>query len=115
MILNIYQLIEKEQPQIVVAEMTAVARNAQAQRNLTLILGAIKGKCLEKNIFFCLLRPSEWRKLVNISNEKLPRRREELKRWSLEKVKEEYKIEDINDDVSDAILIGQAYINKFSK
>lgn len=115
MILKIYETIDKENPQIIVAEMTVVPRNVQAQRNLTMILGAIQGKCLEKNILFYLFRPSEWRKLVNDTNEKLPRKREELKAWSKRKVLEKYNITDINDDVSDAILVGQAYINKFGK
>ena len=114
MILKIYEIIETEKPQIIVAEMTVVTRNAQAQRNLTMILGAIQGKCLENNIFFSLLRPSEWRKLVNNEKEKLPRKREELKQWSKQKVSDILGINDINDDISDAILIGQAYINRFT-
>ena len=114
MILKIYEIIETEKPQIIVAEMTVVTRNAQTQRNLTMILGAIQGKCLENNIFFSLLRPTEWRKLVNNEKEKLPRKREELKQWSKQKVSDILGINDINDDISDAILIGQAYINRFS-
>lgn len=114
MILKIYEIIETEKPQIIVAEMTVVTRNAQAQRNLTMILGAIQGKCLENNIFFSLLRPTEWRKLVNNEKEKLPRKREELKQWSKQKVSDILGINDINDDISDAILIGQAYINRFT-
>ena len=114
MILKIYEIIETEKPQIIVAEMTVVTRNAQAQRNLTMILGAIQGKCLENNIFFSLLRPTEWRKLVNTEKEKLPRKREELKQWSKQKVSDILGINDINDDISDAILIGQAYINRFT-
>ena len=114
MILKIYEIIETENPQIIVAEMTVVTRNAQTQRNLTMILGAIQGKCLENNIFFSLLRPTEWRKLVNNEKEKLPRKREELKQWSKQKVSDILGINDINDDISDAILIGQAYINRFS-
>ena len=95
--------------------MTVVPRNVQAQRNLTMILGAIQGKCLEKNIYFYLFRPSEWRKLVCNNNEKPPRKREELKKWSMEKTYLLFGVENINDDISDAILIGQAYINKFSR
>ena len=114
MILKIYEIIETEKPQIIVVEMTVVTRNAQAQRNLTMILGAIQGKCLENNIFFSLLRPTEWRKLVNNEKEKLPRKREELKQWSKQKVSDILGINDINDDISDAILIGQAYINRFT-
>ena len=114
MILKIYEIIETEKPQIIVAEMTVVTRNAQSQRNLTMILGAIQGKCLENNIFFSLLRPTEWRKLVNNEKEKLPRKKEELKQWSKQKVSDILGINDINDDISDAILIGQAYINRFT-
>ena len=114
MILKIYEIIETEKPQIIVAEMTVVTRNAQTQRNLTMILGAIQGKCLENNIFFSLLRPTEWRKLVNNEKEKLPRKREELKQWSKQKASDILGINDINDDISDAILIGQAYINRFT-
>ena len=114
MILKIYEIIETEKPQIIVAEMTVVTRNAQTQRNLTMILGAIQGKCLENNIFFSLLRPTEWRKLVNNEKEKLPRKREELKQWSKQKVSDILGINDINDDISDAILIRQAYINRFT-
>lgn len=114
MILKIYEIIETEKPQIIVVEMTVVTRNAQSQRNLTMILGAIQGKCLENNIFFSLLRPTEWRKLVNNEKEKLPRKREELKQWSKQKVSDILGINDINDDISDAILIGQAYINRFT-
>ena len=114
MILSIYRMIEIKKPEIIVVEMTVVSRNAQAQRSLTMILGAIAGKCYKDNIFFYMFRPTEWRKLVNIPEEKLPRKREELKKWSLRKVEYMYSITDINDDVSDAILVGKAYINKFS-
>ena len=114
MILKIYEIIEYEKPQIVVTEMTVVTRNAQAQRNLTMILGAIYGHCLRNDIFYWSFRPTEWRKLVHTTNEKLPRKREELKQWSINKVNELFDIPSITDDVSDAILIGQAYMNKFS-
>lgn len=115
MILKIYEIIKKEKPQIIVAEMTVVPRNAQSQRYLTMILGAIQGKCIDENIFFYLFRPTEWRKLVCNNNEKPPRKREELKKWSIEKTYLLFGVENINDDISDAILIGQAYINKFSR
>lgn len=114
MIQNIYEIIEKENPQIIVTEMTVVTRNAQEQRNLTMILGAVYGKCLEKDIFYYSFRPTEWRKMVCNENEKPPRKREELKQWSIQKVEKIFGINDINDDISDAILVGKAYINKFS-
>lgn len=112
MVLEIYNMIKKVKPLIVITELTMVTRNAHSQRILTLLLGAIQGKCIEKNIAYYSFKPSEWRK--KISEEKKPRKREELKLWSKTKVKELFNIEDITDDVSDAILLGQAYINLFA-
>lgn len=113
MMLFICKVIEKEQPHIVVTELTVVNRNAEAQRNLTMILGAIRYKCLELGIEYHSLRPTEWRKLIKDKEEKIPRKREELKKWSINKIKSIYNIETTSDDLSDAILIGQGYINSF--
>ena len=114
MILFICEMIEDERPDIVVTELTVVNRNAEAQRNLTMILGAIRYKCLELKIEYYSLRPTEWRKLIKNKDEKIPRKREELKRWSINKIKDFYNIETTSDDLSDAILIGQGYINSFN-
>lgn len=113
MILFICEMIENERPDIVVTELTVVNRNAEAQRNLTMILGAIRYKCLELKIEYYSLRPTEWRKLIKDKEEKIPRKREELKKWSINKIKSIYNIETTSDDLSDAILIGQGYINSF--
>ncbi len=109
MILELYGLISSTRPDVVVVEQTVVQRNPKTQRELTMILGAVFGKCTEYDIGCVMLRPTEWRKLV--SAEKKPRKREELKQWSIGKVKEVFDIACDNDDVSDAILIGRAYIN----
>ena len=114
MILFICEMIENERPDIVITELTVVNRNAEAQRNLTMILGAIRYKCLELKIEYHSLRPTEWRKLIKNKDEKIPRKREELKKWSINKIKENYNIETHSDDLSDAILIGQGYINSFN-
>lgn len=113
MIKQIYKIIEEEKPDIVVTELTVVTRNAQAQRNLTMILGAIYGKCVDKNIWHANFRPTEWRSLIDTDKKPLGRKRENYKQWSIDIVKEKYDIE-ANDDICDAILIGRAYVNKFS-
>ena len=113
MVADAKKVIEFYHPDIVVWETTVVLRNAEAQRNLTMILGAIWGECISNNIFYCSLRPTEWRKAVS-TGEKIPRKREELKQWGKDKVKELFGIEVENDDESDSILIGQAYINLYS-
>ena len=114
MIADIYKLLDEEKPDIVVTELTVVTRNAQAQRNLTMILGAIYGKCIERNIWYHSFRPTEWRSFIDTDKKPTGRKRDNYKEWSMEVVNELYGIHCITDDVSDAILIGRGYVNKFS-
>lgn len=111
MIKDLATLIEREAPDTVVVEETVVTRNPQTQRMLSMILGAVFGCCVINNFNYCALRPTQWRKAVRGEDEKLPRKREELKKWSVDKVIELFGINEVNDDVSDAILIGMAFIN----
>ena len=108
---TLLSFLNTNSPDIVTVEMTVVSRNASAQRMLTMILGVVYGWCIIHNAYFEMLRPSEWRALI--SNEKKGRKRNELKLWSVRKVKELFNI-DVTDDESDAILIGQAYVNKYT-
>lgn len=109
MVSEIYRLIDCYSPTNVVTEMTVVVRNPAVQRMLTMILGAVYGKCVSNKIEYKSLRPTEWRKLVDPG--KKPKKRNELKEWSKQKVNEFYKLDNINDDVSDAILLGLAFVN----
>ena len=99
-------LIEREAPDVVVIEETVVTRNPQTKRMLSMILGAVFGVCVSNHFNYCSLRPTQWRKAVRGDDEKLPRKRDELKLWSINKVAELFNINDISDDISDAILIG---------
>lgn len=110
MIAEIYGCIDYYSPTAIVIETPVVVRNPQVQRILTMIFGAVYGKCVVDNIEWQELRPTQWRKYVKSENEKLPRKREELKVWSVDKVKDVFGV-DVSDDESDAILIGQAYYN----
>ena len=108
MIRRIYNLIDCENPDIIVAEEMVVSRNAQGARMLTMILGAVCGYCVRAELDFYTLRPTEWRKLVDPG--KKPRKREELKTWSKMKVVEIFDIDGVDDDnESDQILVGLAY------
>lgn len=113
MVSKIIGLISVIQPDIVVIETPVVIRNPQVQRMLTMIFGAVYGKCISDDIEFQELRPTEWRKLIEPGPK--PRKRDELKEWSKVKAKELFNVIDISDDVSDAILIGQAYVNEWSR
>ena len=108
---RVFEKLTEYSPAIVVCELTSMTRNAVTQRTLTLLLGAIKGWCISNNVHCHFFRASEWRKLVKEKDEKLPRKRVELKQWSIDKVRLLFDIEVKNDDISDAILIGQAYVN----
>ena len=99
-------LIEREAPDVVVVEETVVTRNPQTQRMLSMILGVVFGTCVSNHFNYYSLRPTQWRKVVRGDDEKLPRKRDELKLWSINKVAELFNINDISDDISDAILIG---------
>lgn len=109
------ELLNKHHPDIVVIENTVVVRNARVQRDLTQILGAVRFWCIQNGACFYPLNPTEWRRLVKGADETLPRTRQELKRWSVMKASEYSHSELKSNDISDAILIGQAYINLTTK
>lgn len=113
MIRSIYALFDEISPLIVVVELTSVMRNPDTQRKLTMVLGAIMGKCIECGAEFYSYRPTEWRSLVKNDKEKLPKKREELKQWAIDRCKVlGYEVTDDNE--AEAILLGQAYINQWS-
>lgn len=113
MIVGIYDFITETKPHIVVIETPSVVRNPQTQRELCFLCGSILGKCIQDEICFYQFRPSEWRKRVKDGQEKLPRKRAELKEWAISIVNEKYGLK-VRDDVAEAILIGEAYIKEFS-
>ena len=108
MTIKLGELIGYYSPTVIAIETPVVVRNPATQRMLTMIFGIVFGKCVEDGIEFQELRPTQWRKLIDPG--KKPRKREELKEWSKQKVDELFGI-NVTDDESDAILIGQAYIN----
>ena len=112
MILELDKLINHYSPNSIVVENTVVLRNPAVQRMLTMILGAVYGKCVCNGIEYQSLRPTEWRKAID--GEKKPKKRDELKEWSKQKAKDIFGVDNVTDDVSDAMLIGQAYINLFN-
>lgn len=113
MVSEIFNQLSDIQPDCVVWETPVVVRNPKTQRMLTMIVGAIMGYCIGHSIQYYELRPTEWRSLCKTKDEKLPRKRDELKQWSVSKVKELFEIE-TNDDEADSILLGFALIKKYN-
>ena len=111
---DIYKTLNGVKPSITVCEMTVVERSAHTQRMLSEIVGTVRGYCLAKKIWFDRLRPTEWRKQIydNFDVEKPPKKRDDLKKWSIDTVKKLYGI-NVDDNTADAILIGIAYICLF--
>ena len=107
---KIIELLDTYSPAILVAELTTPTRNAVTQRQLTLILGVIYGWCVSHDCECVFYRVSQWRHLVAEGND-IPRKREELKQWAIDLIKNKYNTI-LQDDVAEAILIGQARINE---
>lgn len=113
MISEIEDIINEISPDIIIVETTAVARNVSAQRYLTMLLGMVWHICIKNEIEFQSVRPTEWRSWV--SSEKKGNKREELKAWSMNTVNRLLGFIPESDDVSDAILIGYGYINRYKE
>lgn len=108
-------LLNYYQPHIIIVEMVSVSRNIYIFRILSELVGAIRGYCVEYNIFFLRLSPGQWRSLVKREDDKIGgQKRDFLKKWSKQLVLEKYG-KSVTDDEADAILIGQAYINLIAK
>lgn len=114
MCLSIIEILSKYKPETVVIEMTVVERGASTQRLLSEIVGVVRGWSLCNYAEFVSMRPTNWRKLVCDEDEIAPKKRNDCKPWSINKVAQIYSIR-VNDNESDAILIGLARINMMQK
>ena len=109
---DIYSLIKKEDPDIIVVEDLNVMKSVKTAKMLAEIIGATR-VCQfisRKKVFFYKMPPKHWRKLIGDNG---PRKRDDCKLWDIQKLLELYKISTLNDNIADAILIGRAYIEEF--
>ena len=106
MSLGLINTLNRLKPDIIFIAETVVLRNAQTQRFLTRLQGVVYAWCITNNCKFNVIRPTVWRKLVGIKQGKNIKR-EQLKQESIDYVKTKYNI-DVNDDIADAICIGDA-------
>lgn len=105
------ELLNQYTPDTVVIEMTVVPRNVNSQRLLSEIVGICWGWALEHSAEFVKYRPSEWRKLAK-GDTNVPKTREDLKDWSVERVHAALGVDTFDDNISDACLIGYARIKQ---
>lgn len=115
MITTLLLYIDKEKPKVIYCETPqGHGGNVKLARMLSTIIGAIEGWCCLNDCYFEQMNPSVWRKYIPDFNQG-GLSRPELKARGIVMVKELYGIDVESDDVSDAILIGQAMINRYSK
>ena len=116
MIANICYMF-KIHPDIVVCEQLDCDNNHKVNSAHSEVIGSVKTLSLQNGSTYYDYRPTDWRKLVDDSIEKIPRKRKELKVWDLNRahryLQKIDKDEDIDDNAADAILIGLAYMNQF--
>ena len=101
---DLLALLNRTNPSIVVIEKPPYAKgNPNTHVILCVIIGVVRGWCLEHDCEFNLINTSVWR--AALSNESpVPKKREELKKWSITLA----GVEDDNE--ADAILIGRAWL-----
>lgn len=110
MIKEIYHYLEKYQPQIIYIEEAVVLKNANTQRFLVRIQGAIYAWCIFHDCECNYIRPSEWRRLLDLSSGRP--KKEEAKRRSIQYIKDTMGLE-VQEDVAESICIGLAVLKKW--
>lgn len=105
------EMLDEQNPDIIYIEETVVLRNAQTQRFLTRLQGVVAIWCFINNCDFNTIRPTQWRKLIGMTQGKSIKR-EQLKQAAIDYVKEKYNL-DVNDDIADAVCIGDAVLKMF--
>lgn len=106
---SIIKLLKDEKPDIIAVEDPPYKKNPKTYKLMQRLVGCIEGFAINNDVYFEDFLPATWRKLVRDKNEIIPKKREELKQWSQEKTGV------MQDDIADAILIGLAYIKKWTK
>ena len=107
---QLFDLFNRINPDIIILEAVNVMNNMKTMTELVTLIGRIQGFCIAKDIFYDDMGPNKWRKLIS-PDEVIPRKRAETKPWAIKKVKELFHITEEDDNICEAILIGQAYIN----
>lgn len=115
MIEDLLSILNKKSPMIVVVEKPPFKNDPKTLVVLSEIVGVIRGWAVLNNADYVEYVPSQWRTLVANEGEKIPIKREDAKKWDIQKVKELFGIDLDSDDEADSILIGHARIIQFRK
>lgn len=108
---NIIDILNENNPDMVVIEDSWSAANVDITKLLTRIMGVTFGWCVFNDKDWYSLLPSQWRKLCNIDQGL--KKRNELKQASIQYVYDRYGII-VGDDEADACAIGAGVLNYFT-
>lgn len=113
MIADILLLLNKVRPLIVVIERPPFKADPKTLTFLSEIIGAVRAWAILNEADYVEYTPSQWRSLVKEKEEALPTGRDNAKQWDIQKVSDIFDIQDVSDDLADAVLLGLARINEF--
>lgn len=82
----------------------------QTYKQLSYLQGVLKNYCYSNNIPYAILKPSEWRSVLNIKG----RKREEVKANAIKYIKDKFNL-DVGEDEAESICIGLATIKLLKK
>lgn len=108
MLIEIYKILDKYEIDIICMEKAFTKTNIDTTMKLANLAGGVMAYCALHNIEFQHPVPSEWRKKIGIQMGRV--KRDALKEMAISAVKKEYGI-DVNDDVSEAILLARSIFN----
>lgn len=116
---EVFKIIAKESPDVVVCENVSLQTNAAVLTSLARLLGAIIGWCIFDNTDYYTYYASQWRRLLGFtgdkkcdSDEDSPKKkcdRTYYKEKAIAYIKDKFGIDE-GDDVAEAICIGLAYL-----
>lgn len=107
-------IVTTESPDIIVIEdCIAMGSNMMFAKHENEIIGCLRGWAYFNDAYFYKYLPQSWRKLVAPAGTKAPTKTAETKIWSKQLCHDIFNI-NVDDNESDAILIGLAYIKEWS-
>lgn len=113
MCLNLLTILEKYKPDMIVIEKLNVSRNMNAVRVLSKVIGAVYTYYIQNDsCSYFEVQPTQWRSRLGMQDGR--KKREELKKMSVEYVRDNLDIE-VSDDEADAICAGFGYIKLISE
>ena len=113
MVIDISRILKEYKPQIIVIESPPLVNSPKTLILLSEIVGVVRGWSIASGYAeYVEYGANEWRKLIAGEDEKVPRSRNDAKPWDMEKVRNLFGVEPVDDNEADGILVGAARIKQ---